>query len=84
MVKKVNLCLVLMVCTVLLLTGLAQAVIISTSGSGIVFDSGGFENETPGTKPSNRVLGTWNLRTDDGVSEQVFGPDSGGPSPHTP
>ena len=59
MVKKVNLCLVLMVCTVLLLTGQAQAVIISTSGSGIVFDSGGFEAETVGTAPSNPSVGSY-------------------------
>ena len=46
----------------------------------MVFDSGGFEYETPGTRPSNPVLGTWNLRADDGVNEQVFGLDSeGGP-----
>ena len=38
--KKTNLDLVVsMVCTVLLLTGQAQAVIVSTSGGGIVLDS---------------------------------------------
>ena len=53
---------------------------VYSAAAGMVFDSGGFENETPDTRPSNPVLGTWNLRADDGVNEQVFGLDSeGGP-----
>jgi len=45
MFKKANLCLALIGCAVLVLTGLAQAFVVSTSGGGIVLDSGGFEAE---------------------------------------